>query len=247
MPGTCSPPDDPKPVSRTSANLSIPVKPELVLVDLDGTLVDSAPDLTVCVDAVLARLDRPPCGETGVRRWVGNGVDRLLHRALTGDMDSTADADLFSRARKEFLRLYECHNGRHSRIYPGVVEGLDFLTGLGCRMGCVTNKPACFTEPLLHRFGLDRYFTLILSGDSLPARKPDPLPLRHAARYFDVAPGDSLLIGDSINDIRAARAAGFRIVCVSYGYNHGEDICHAGADAVVDSLAELAGLLADDK
>jgi phosphoglycolate phosphatase len=124
-----------------------------------------------------------------------------------------------------------------------VVEGLACLEAAGLPLGCVTNKAAQFTEPLLRDLGIRDAFGLVVSGDSLPRKKPDPLPLLHAAAHFGVAPEAALMVGDSVSDVRAARAAGFTIVCMSYGYNHGQDIRSAEPDAVVDSLAQVCGLL----
>jgi phosphoglycolate phosphatase len=218
-------------------------RPGLVLIDLDGTLVDSVPDLSYCVDQMMVRLDRPPWGETAVRAWVGNGVERLVCRALTGTLDGEPDADDYARAYPLFTELYAEHNCQRSQIYPGVREGLDWLKAQGYRLGCVTNKAARFTEPLLAHFDLRGSFQLLISGDSLPEKKPSPLPLRHAAEHFGVDPRQALMVGDSISDVKAARAAGFSILCMSYGYNHGQDIRAAEPDAVIDSLMELSSLL----
>jgi phosphoglycolate phosphatase len=125
-----------------------------------------------------------------------------------------------------------------------VVEGLGYLARAGYRLGCVTNKPACFTEPLLQQLGLFDCFEIVVSGDTLVEKKPHPAPLLHAARALGVTPAESLMVGDSINDVEAARAAGFRVVCVNYGYNHGMDIRDARPDAVIGSLTELRELLA---
>jgi len=220
------------------------LRPQMVLCDLDGTLVDSVPDLAHSIDAMMGRLGRPPCGEAAVRTWVGNGVERLIHRALTGRLDGEADPADYRRAYPIFVEIYADNACNHSALYQGVREGLDFLQAAGYALGCVTNKPAQFTEPLLAHLGIRSYFDLVVSGDSLPRKKPDPLPLLHAAGHFGVAPADALMIGDSLSDVKAARAAGFGIICTSYGYNHGLDIRDAQPDAVVDSLAELQGLLA---
>ena len=213
--------------------------PELVLIDLDGTLVDSAPDLSHCIALMLDQLGYPAPEPDAVRHWIGNGVERLIHRALTGTMDGQADVRTYQQAHDLFHSLYERHNGHFSRVYPGVVEGLDYLAGLACPLVCVTNKPARFTAPLLSRFGLSDYFGLILAGDSLPRKKPDPMPLLHAAEYFGAKSEKSWLIGDSVTDIQAARAARFSAICVSYGYNHGRDIRDVQPDWVLDSLTEL--------
>ncbi len=216
----------------------------MILIDVDGTLVDSVPDLGYCVDEMMQRLGRPPHGEAAVRNWVGNGVERLVRRALIGELDGEPDEADFSRAYPIFLDLYAENTSKRSVLYPGVREGLDWLKAAGYPLGCVTNKAAQFTEPLLKDLGVYDRFDIVISGDSLPKRKPDPLPLLHAAEYFGVAPADSLMVGDSVSDVSAARAAGFSIVCMSYGYNHGEDIRLAEPDAVIDSMAELQGLLA---
>lgn len=218
--------------------------PRLVLLDLDGTLVDTVPDLAACADAMLAELGRPPQGEARVREWVGNGVEHLVKRALTGSQDGEPDAAIFQRALDRFMALYARSTSARSRPYPGAENLLAFFESRDVARVCVTNKPARYTERLLTDLGLHAGFDLILSGDSLPRKKPDPLPLLHAMRHFDVHPGECLMLGDSKNDVAAARAAGVRIVCVSYGYNHGEDIHAARPDAVIDSLDELPALIA---
>lgn len=217
--------------------------PGLALLDLDGTLVDTVPDLAYCVDQTLARLNKEPVGEQCVRDWVGNGVEMLLCRALTRRMDGRPEAAELATARELFLELYGIHTSRRSRVYPGVRDGLSFLTEHGVTLGCVTNKPARFSERLLRDLSLHERFALVVSGDSLPVKKPDPRPLLHAAEQLGFEPADGLLIGDSEADVEAARAAEFRVICVSYGYNHGRDIRLASPDAVVDSLAELCKLL----
>jgi phosphoglycolate phosphatase len=218
-------------------------KPAMILIDVDGTLVDSVPDLAYCVDAMMEQLGRPSCGEAQVRNWVGNGVERLVRRALSGTLDGEPPEADFARAYPLFLDLYSRNTSKRSCLYPGVREGLDMLKAAGYPLGCVTNKAAQFTEPLLRDLGVHDDFAIVISGDTLPRKKPDPEPLLHAAGFFGVAPQSSLMIGDSISDVRAARAAGFKIVCVSYGYNHGVDILDARPDAVVDSLSDVMTLL----
>ncbi len=218
--------------------------PQMVLIDLDGTLVDSVPDLARSVDEMLASLGRPPRGEAAVRDWVGNGVERLVRRALTGTLDGEPDPQDFDQAYPVFLERYTSYNGERSRLYPGAGTALERLLARSMRIGCVTNKAARFTEPLLATLGVAEHFGIVVSGDTLAEKKPSPLPLLHAAEYFGVTPADALMVGDSISDVKAARAAGFRVVCVSYGYNHGRDIRDAEPDAVIDSLAQLDGLLA---
>ncbi len=218
-------------------------QPRMILIDVDGTLVDSVPDLAFCVDAMMARLGRPARGESEVRNWVGNGVERLVRRALTGTLDGEPDEADYERAYPIFLELYRQNTSERSHLYPGVREGLYYLKASGYPLGCVTNKAAQFTEPLLEDLGVRGYFDIVVSGDTLPRKKPDPMPLLHAAAHFVVEPADALMVGDSVSDVKAARAAGFAIVCMSYGYNHGRDIREAQPDAVLDSLIQIKGLL----
>ena len=218
-------------------------KPEMVLIDVDGTLVDSVPDLTYCVDEMMKQLDMPTHGEAKVRNWVGNGVERLVRRALIGQLEGEPDEALFEQAYPVFIKLYSENTSKRSCLYPGVKQGLEYLKEEGYQLGCVTNKAAQFTEPLLRDLGVNEYFSIVISGDTLEKKKPDPMPLLHAAKHFNVAPEQALMIGDSISDVKAARAAGFRIACMTYGYNHGVDIREASPDAVMDSMAELPDLL----
>ena len=221
--------------------------PAMVLIDVDGTLVDSVPDLTYCVDEMMKQLDMPTHGEAKVRNWVGNGVERLVGRALTGKLDGEPDEALYERAYPIFIELYRENTSKRSCLYPGVKEGLEYLKAEGYPLGCVTNKAAQFTEPLLQNLGVFDYFSIVISGDSLEKKKPDPMPLLHAASFFNVAPEQALMIGDSISDVKAARAAGFQIVCMTYGYNHGVDIREAKPDAIMDSMTELPEVLSKFK
>ena len=217
--------------------------PRMILIDVDGTLVDSVPDLAYCVDELMKALGRPVHGEAKVRNWVGNGVERLVRRALIGQLDGEPPDEDYARAYPIFLELYAENTSKRSRLYPGIREGIDWLKSQGYLLGCVTNKAAQFTLPLLEDLGVRDEFGIVVSGDTLPVKKPDPAPLLHAARHFGVTADESLMVGDSVSDVKAARAAGFQIVCMSYGYNHGVDIRTAHPDAVVDSLVELRGLL----
>ena len=218
-------------------------KPEMVLIDVDGTLVDSVPDLAWCVDELMKRLGREPHGEAKVRNWVGNGVERLTRRALIGQLDGEPSDEDFDKAYPIFLELYAENTSKRSVLYPGVKEGVEYLKASGYRLGCVTNKAAQFTIPLLKDLGVYDEFEIVVSGDDLPKKKPDPLPLLHAAEQLGVKPENAMMLGDSKSDVKAARAAGFQIVCMSYGYNHGEDIRNYDPDAVIDSMVELQGLL----
>jgi len=218
-------------------------KPEMILIDVDGTLVDSVPDLAYCVDEMLKVIDMPPHGEDEVRHWVGNGVERLVRRALIGQLDGEPDEALFDKAYPIFMDLYKDNTSKRSELYPGVKEGMDYLRDAGYKLGCVTNKAAAFTHPLLKDLGLFDYFESVVSGDTLEKKKPDPLPLIYSAEQLGVLPENSLMLGDSMSDVKAARAAGFQIICMSYGYNHGVDIHDSNPDVVIDSMVELKTLL----
>ncbi len=218
-------------------------QPQMILIDVDGTLVDSVPDLAWCVDEMMTTIGRQPWGDDKVRDWVGNGVERLVRRALIGQLDGEPDDAEFEKAYPIFLELYAENTSKRSTLYPGVKEGLDYLREAGYSLGCVTNKAEQFTLPLLQDLGIFDYFGIVVAGDTLPVKKPDPTPLLYAAEFFGVTPEQSLMIGDSKSDVKAARAAQFRIICMSYGYNHGEDIRIYEPDAVIDSMVELKGLL----
>ena len=218
-------------------------KPAMVLIDVDGTLVDSVPDLAYCVDEMMKQLDMPVYGEDKVRNWVGNGVERLTRRALIGQLDGEPDEALFEKAYPIFLDLYDKNVCERSCLYDGVREALDFLKTQDVKIGCVTNKNAQFTLPILEKLGVKDDFEIIVCGDTLDKKKPDPLPLLHAAEKLGVKAEQSLMLGDSMSDVKAARAAKFDIICMSYGYNHGEDIRDYNPDAVVDSMAEIKNII----
>ena len=218
-------------------------RPDFVLIDLDGTLVDSVPDLTFCVDEMMKALGLPERGEAAVRNWVGNGVPKLVARALTNSMEDEPDPELYKKALAIFEDLYRENTSQRSRVYPGVFEGLDWMRDNGYRLGCVTNKAEQFTLKLLEDKELRPYFEVVVSGDTCANKKPDPEPLLYAAEQMGVTPDHALMLGDSKSDVKAARAAGYHIICVSYGYNHGEDIRAYQPDAVIDSFAELPNYL----
>ena len=213
--------------------------PQLVMFDMDGTLVDSVPDMAAAVDAMLAQLGRPPVGNAQVRNWVGNGSDVLVRRALAGGLDySAVDDQQAAEALQIMLPIY----GRSqalTEVYPGVRETLAWLREQGITMVVVTNKPGQFVEPLLRKKGLAEFFSGWLGGDSLPQKKPQPEPLLYSLKQAGVSAGQALFVGDSVNDVLASRAAGVRCVAVSYGYNHGRPVAEEGADLVVDDLREL--------
>lgn len=216
--------------------------PELVLFDLDGTLVDSVKDLTAAADQMMCTLGLAPPREARVRRYVGNGIERLVHRCLSGDMEADAAPHEFMRAIELFITFYEQHNARHSTVYAGVIEGLDATADCGVRMACVTNKSQRFVPPLLDALQLSHYFELLVCGDTTEHKKPHPAQLRYAMEHFALEPAQVLFVGDSDNDVQAARAARMAVVCVNYGYNHGQDIADSKPDAVLNSLAELPAL-----
>jgi phosphoglycolate phosphatase len=215
--------------------------PQLMLFDLDGTLVDSVPDLAYCVNIMLSELNQPAANEDEVRHWVGNGAERLVKRALTRSMDGEPDDEaLLKRALIRLMDIYAENTDRYSCLYPGAMEGLNYARALGCPLGLVTNKAERFTVPLMKSLGIHDHFDIIVGGDTLPTQKPHPGQLLHCAKQYQAEPARSVMVGDSINDLQAARAAGMRILCVSYGYNHGEDIGSQQPDAVLHSLANLS-------
>jgi phosphoglycolate phosphatase len=217
-----------------------PLQVSAVTIDLDGTLADTIPDLAAGANSMLAELGRPAVGLERIRTFVGKGIPKLVERTLT---ESFGDAALMERALPVFERCYAECNGRHSALYPGVSEGLEALRDMGLPLACVTNKSGRFTVPLLEQLGLARYFGQVIAGDTLAQKKPDPAQLLHACRGFGVAPGEMLMIGDSVNDAEAARAAGCPIFCVPYGYNEGRDVRELDVDAIVESLAEATRLI----
>jgi phosphoglycolate phosphatase len=217
--------------------------PKLVLIDLDGTLVDTAPDLAYAIDNMMSQLELPQRGEEKVRQWIGNGIEVLVKRALLDGDKGEIDQESFNSALHLFKVSYDQVNGKHSKLFKGVQEGLDWLKSHNFQLGCITNKAEQFTLPLLKALEIEDYFGLVISGDTLPKKKPDPLPLLHAAEFFKITPDEALMLGDSISDVEAARAAGFKIICVNYGYNHGLDISDANPDAVISSLVDISDLL----
>lgn len=219
------------------------LKPGFVLFDLDGTLIDSVPDLAYCVDEMMKQLDMPVRGEEAVRNWVGNGVERLTERALINAVDGEPDPELMAKAYPIFLDLYKDNTSQRSCVYEGVVEGIEWVKAQGYRVACVTNKAEAFTIPLLKDKGLYDYFEVIVSGDTCAEKKPHPMPLLYAAEQLGVEPENALMVGDSKSDVKAARAAGFHIFCMTYGYNHGEDIRNYEPDVVMDSFMEFPNYL----
>ena len=218
------------------------LKPELIVFDLDGTLVDSAPDIAYAVDTMLTRLKRPEAGEAKVRDWIGNGVGMLVKRALTGEMWPAAEPSGFAEALSLFMETYQANLCDRSRLFDGVAEGLAELEAAGYRIACNTNKNSRFTVPLLEQLGISRYFDFIGCGDQFEKQKPDPEPLLKTAEHFGIDPSRCLMVGDSANDAKAARNAGFMLVCVPYGYHGGAGVEVLEPDAIVESVIELPAL-----
>ena len=218
-------------------------QPKLIMIDVDGTLVDSVPDLAYCIDEMMQKLGLQKWGEVKVRHWVGNGIPKLVERALTGELEGQPIKEVFDIVYPIFLDLYEDNTAERSYLYDGVREGLDYLKSQGYQLGCVTNKSEQFTHPLLKVLGIFNDFKIIISGDTLAKRKPDPMPLLYCADQFNLKPEECLMLGDSVSDVKAARAAGFDIICMSYGYNHGNDIGDENPDLVIDSMSQLSDYL----
>lgn len=225
-------------VNKSEARLPLAVK--MVMIDLDGTLIDTAPDIAASANTMLEQLGMPTHDLSLVATWIGNGVGRLVKRALIGGLEGEPDPALYEKGYPIFLEAYAKCVSNESHPYPGVVEGLEALKKVGFSLACITNKAEAFTLPLLKDLGLDKYFELVLSGDALPKKKPDPLPLLHACKHFGISPDHGVLVGDSINDTQAARAAGMPIILVPYGYNRGQDVNELDPDVVVDSLTDLS-------
>ncbi|MCG8312976.1 MAG: phosphoglycolate phosphatase [Pseudomonadales bacterium] len=217
--------------------------PDLIAFDLDGTLVDSVPDIAAAVDQMRVALGMPQAGEAAVRYWVGNGAEVLVKRALADSLDE-AIVDQVSEERMDvafplFKTFYEKTNGSAAQLYPGVRQCLSSLSTLAIPMAIVTNKPKLFTDPLLKSLGIDCYFERVIGGDCFPEKKPSPIALNHLLEFYAVSPDTCLMVGDSKSDVGAGRAAGYKVACVRYGYNHGEPIEQSKPDVVIDSLAEL--------
>ena len=225
------------------STLNFPLPVRAVAIDLDGTMLDTIEDLSLAVNHTLTELHLPALELELIRTFVGKGLANLVQRSLKASLGREPDPVYFSRALSLYEANYDRVNGETTTIYPGVREGLEALAQAGYPLACITNKSSRFTGPLLERIGFARYFALVLSGDSLPKKKPDPLPLTHTAETFGIEPGEMLMIGDSINDAQAARAAGCRIFCVTYGYNEGHDVRTLDVDAIVPSLIDAAQLI----
>jgi len=217
-----------------------------IFFDLDGTLIDSVPDLAMAVNKMLERLGRERFDESVIRYWVGNGAQTLVKRALLGKRDvddDTVETALFQKALGIFLQAYRSHLCDATRPYPHVPETIEKLRQKGYRLAIITNKPEPFIAPILEGLGLKHYFEAWLGGDSLPQKKPDPMPLLHMCETFNITICDAVMVGDSKNDILAANACSMASIGVTYGYNYGEEISIHQPTVVIDDFKTLLGHL----
>ena len=214
-----------------------------MLLDLDGTLLDTAPEIAAAAAEMLAELGLEPVPAPKVRDFIGKGIPSLVRRTLAASLGREADERRIGSAIESFFFNYEKQIGRAANPYPGVVEGLDSMRAAGLGLACVTNKTAQFTLPLLEATGLAAYFGTVISGDSVARKKPAADPVLAACNLLGVAPNEAVMVGDSANDALAARAAGCPVLLVPYGYSEGVDVQSIDCDGIVASLLHVAGLL----
>lgn len=221
---------------------------EVLIFDLDGTLVDSVPDLALSINQMLKALDRAEFDTDIIRGWVGNGAEVLVKRALSGSAEicPNLDAVLAEKALSIFADFYQQNVCVDTTVYPNVIETLEQLHRDGYRLAIVTNKPEQFIAPILEKLGLSHLFEMIVGGETLPKRKPDPMQLEHVCETLGVPPVNCLMVGDSKNDIFAATAANMESIGLTYGYNHGEDINSHGASLVLDDFGGIIDALATE-
>jgi phosphoglycolate phosphatase len=213
------------------------------IIDLDGTMLDTAPDFHVAVNRMCAELGLGPIDLDTIAGFVGKGTEHLIRCVLGVDLDPEEAEARFAHALASYSKHYDKINGDHSTMYPGVKEGLRALQAKQIRLACVTNKPIAVAETLLAKTGLDHFFDVVYGGDSLPHRKPHPYPLLKVCEDFGLQPQEVVAIGDSSNDAQAARAAGCRVLNVPYGYNHGQPIQDVDSDGIVSTLLDAAHLI----
>ncbi|MDP4985666.1 phosphoglycolate phosphatase [Pseudoalteromonas tunicata] len=213
---------------------------ELIIFDLDGTLIDSAPDLALTINLMLADLQLEPVDESLIRTWVGNGAQVLVERALAhAYLSKPVELSLIDDALAIFLNHYQHNLVVKSRLYPDVYRTLTTLKQQGFTLALITNKPERFIAPILAAMELNSLFSYVLGGDSLARKKPDPLPLITACQQLDFSVEQAVMVGDSKNDILAAKAANMQSVGLTYGYNYGEPIANSKPDLVLDHFAKL--------
>ncbi|MDR9752023.1 phosphoglycolate phosphatase [Pseudomonas sp. SZMC_28357] len=213
--------------------------PRLVMFDLDGTLVDSVPDLAAAVDNMLLKLGRRPAGIESVREWVGNGVHMLVRRALADHINAEGVDEVEAEHALELFNGFYAGDHELTVVYPGVRDTLKWLNKHGVEMALITNKPERFVAPLLDQMKIGRYFKWIIGGDTLPQKKPDPAALFFVMKMANIPASQSLFVGDSRSDVLAAKAAGVKCVALSYGYNHGRPIAEESPALVIDDLRKL--------
>jgi phosphoglycolate phosphatase len=216
---------------------------QAVLIDLDGTLVDTAPDIVEAVNRMLLDWSAPPLPFATIRGFIGHGVPTLIRRVLQASpacRDTCRDEEL---ALARFLRHYRDTNGRYGQVFPGVREGLAALRQAGYRLGCVTNKFAAPTAALLDIHALAPWFDVVVAGDTLDRMKPDPAPLLHACRALQASLEHCVLVGDSAVDVAAARAAQMPVYIVRYGYPGADGYEAMECEALIDSLGDLPAIL----
>ncbi len=220
-------------------------KVKAVMIDLDGTLIHTAPEIARAANAMLAGLGRPTLDAKLIENYIGEGAIVLIKRCLTGNLDGEPEADLLAKAQKLFFDFY-AKIVAESKPYPQVTEALQTLKATGVQLACITNKPAAFTMPLLEKSGLLPYFDLVVAGDTLQKKKPEPDQIYYVCEKFNVLVNQSLLIGDSKTDIAAARNAGCLIFAVPYGYNQGYSIDISLVDALIISIHEAVALITNE-
>ncbi len=222
-----------------ASHLREPVR--AVLFDLDGTLLDTAPDLAMAANALRGHYDLPFLSESVITEFVGKGMENLVRRTLAGSRELRGPLPWsVDEALAVFKSHYHRVNGDRARIFDGVTEGLMALRDMGLALGVVTNKPAEFVEPLLQQTGLLGFFGVRVCGDTCERKKPDPMPVQYACQQLGVAPENAVLIGDSMNDAQAGRAAGAQVLLVPYGYNEGRDVATLDVDGLVHDVLEAA-------
>lgn len=215
-----------------------------VIIDLDGTMVHTAPDFQVAINLMRDEFNLAPLSIETVIEFVGKGSEHLIQNILHVGFDEETAKKYFELALERYQHHYFNINGNFSHVYAGVVEGLSKMREMGLRLACVTNKPHRFAVTLLEKTGLYDYFEIIYGGDSFARKKPDPLPMLTVCRDFSLEPAQVLAIGDSSNDAQAARAAGCKVFAVPYGYNHGQPVQSIDSDGIVDSLLIAANRIA---